>query len=448
MKIAVLIPAFQPAASLLDVVRALAQKEMPAIVVVDDGSGPEYEALFDRVATLPNVHLLRHSSNRGKGAALKTGFEFVLSSLPGFGGVVTADADGQHHPDDIERVAAALEKQPQSVVLGVRGFQGEVPWRSRFGNTLTRWLMHGLLGQKVSDTQTGLRGIPAGLLPELLRIESNGYEFELEMLLAAHRLDIALVEEPIRTIYDRGNPTSHFNPIVDSMKIYFVLLRFASVSLLTAALDNLVFYIAYRRTGNLLASQILGRVFAVAFNYSMVRRSVFYSQQRHLAVLPKYLMLVLASGAVSYAGIRLLISSTPLGAVPAKLMVETALFFANFAVQRFFIFRAGKKEPAGKSGAILLAVFVVFAGVVAAEIYGFSTVKLFVPYIWWPTGTRRLIRYGGVFTEIGLPLLLMAPWTFAGAASALLIAGTAISAPMGLLAAVFFSGRPGRWARN
>ncbi len=115
---------------------------------------------------------------------------------------------------------------PNALVLGSRAFSGEVPLRSRIGNTATRGIVHMLLGRRISDTQTGLRGIPASLLPHLLRIEARGYEFELEMLIAAHRLAIPLIEEPIRTIYEAGNPSSHFNPVVDSMKIYFVLLRF------------------------------------------------------------------------------------------------------------------------------------------------------------------------------------------------------------------------------
>ena len=129
------------------------------------------------------------------------------------------------------------------------------------------------------------------------------------MLIAAHHLEIPVVEEPIKTIYEPGNKSSHFNPIIDSMKIYFVLLRFGSVSMMTALLDNLIFYLAYRRTGHVLGAQILARVFAVTFNYTMVRSSVFYSRQRHKAVLPKYLGLVVVSGTASYGGIRWLTAS-------------------------------------------------------------------------------------------------------------------------------------------
>lgn len=437
MNVAVLIPAYQPGGSLVDVVRALSGRAFAAIVVVDDGSGAAYRAAFDEIEALPDVCVLRHNQNLGKGAALKTGIADLHKALPHLAGIVTADADGQHHPDDIERVAHALAGQPAALVLGARGFEGRVPLRSRAGNALMRLILQAVVGQNLSDTQTGLRGIPAHLLTELLRIEANGYEFELEMLIAARRLGIAVREVPVRTIYRDGNRASHFNPLVDSMKVWFVLLRFASVSLATAVLDNIVFYLAWRRTGDILAAQILGRVLAVTFNYWMVRRSVFYPRERHRAVLPKFLALVFVLGAASYGGIRLVVGTLGLQPVIAKLLVETLFFFANFEVQRLLIFR----QRAGRSkhdSAVAWAIFLILAAVSAVEIYGFATGHMFAPDIWMPGGVRRLIRYCCVFLEGGLPLLLLAPWAFAGTAATLLLAGTALAAPAGLAATGFF----------
>src|SRR5271166_2283785 len=94
-RLAVLIPAYRPSESLLGVVRALVEKPFPRIVVVDDGSGPDFRDLFDRVAELPGVELLRHATNLGTGAALKTGLNHALCRYPDLAGVVTADADGR-----------------------------------------------------------------------------------------------------------------------------------------------------------------------------------------------------------------------------------------------------------------------------------------------------------------------------------------------------------------
>src|SRR4029077_1048749 len=136
------------------------------------------------LAALPQVVVLVHAVNRGKGNALKTAFnQFLLTTPVDSPGVVTADADGQHLPDDVRRVAERLERSRSSLVLGGRTFEGDVPFRSRFGNTVTRGVVRLLLGRPIFDTQPGLRGIPRGFLPELVsQAEGGHYEFELEML--------------------------------------------------------------------------------------------------------------------------------------------------------------------------------------------------------------------------------------------------------------------------
>jgi len=441
--IAIVIPAYKPSAGLIDLVAALSTMAEHPIVVVDDGSGEAYRDIFSRVAAFPQVQLLRHAVNLGKGAALKTAMNHVLCRLPDVAGIVTADADGQHHPEDIARVAEALIAQPETLILGCRDFGSDVPLRSRFGNVLTRGIMHALLGQKLTDTQTGLRGIPASFLPRLLRLESTGYEFELQMLIAAHELALPISAVSIRTIYEEGNKSSHFNPIRDSMKIYFVLLRFGSVSLLTALLDNLVFYLAWHRSANILVSQVIGRVAAVCFNYTMVRRSVFYSHQRHKTVLPKYLLLVVVSGAASYGGIRFLNQRLGVSPVSAKLLVETILFFANFAVQRLFIFKPQEGDAGEQPAAPVLAfsalAAAVFAVLLGAEIHGLATAHLFSQEIWFPVGLKRFSHYTGAYLALAAPVLVLVPWSFAGLMTVLLAVLTAVSVgPQPLLACGFF----------
>src|ERR1017187_9886466 len=105
VQLAVLIPAYRPSPGLVDLVRNLSARGVPAILLVDDGSGPEFRGIFDQTALFPGVQVLRHAINLGKGAALKTGINYALCVFPGLTGIVTADADGQHHPEDIERVA-------------------------------------------------------------------------------------------------------------------------------------------------------------------------------------------------------------------------------------------------------------------------------------------------------------------------------------------------------
>jgi putative flippase GtrA len=334
----ILIPAFRPGPELRALVECLVEKAVQLIVIVDDGSGLQYAPVFEACSRFAPVHILRHAANFGKGAALKTGLRFVLESVPGCSGVVTADADGQHDPDDIVAVSAALAANPDCLVLGSRQFGRHVPLRSRVGNLCTRALARVILGRRVQDSQTGLRGVPVRLLPYLLDLSSNGYEFELDMLIAAKHLGLSVVEQPIRTIYAPGNVTSHFDPLRDSMKIYFVLFRFSLLSLVTAALDNLVFYFAYHATASVLAAQAVSRCAAVLFNYNEARKAVFLSHQRHAVLFPRYILVVAASGAVSYGLIRLLGDRFGVDPFLAKVGAELLLFSANFVLMRDFVF--------------------------------------------------------------------------------------------------------------
>jgi putative flippase GtrA len=198
--------------------------------------------------------------------------------------------------------------------------------------------MRVLLGQQLGDTQTGLRGIPAGLVPHLLRMQSAGYEFELDMLLACKYQGCPVIQVPIRTIYLDNNSSSHFHPIFDSMRIYFLLLRFTVMSLSTAVLDNAIFAIAFGQTASIGESQAIARVIAMVFNYLGMRRMVFHSQQRHQVVLPKYVLLVALNGLVSYGLIHFLQMNFAIHTIPAKLIAEGVLFIANFAIQRDLVF--------------------------------------------------------------------------------------------------------------
>ncbi len=346
MALAIVIPAFRPLQSLAQIVARLAEMRFERIAIVDDGSGAFYDETFSACARIPGVDLLRHPENLGKGAALKTGIRHILSVCPDIEGVVTADADGQHDPADIARVAARMAELPDRLVLGSRQFGRDVPWRSRIGNLATRRLVRWLVGHNLKDTQTGLRGIPRSLLEALLEIGSSGYEFELDMLIAARHHGCAVEELDIQTLYEPGNPSSHFNPLYDSMRVWFVLLRFTLLSLATSVVDNLIFLAAFFSTGGIVPSQVAGRAGAILFNYPAARRAVFLSHERHGKLLPRYLLLVVASGAASYALIAFIRSFSTWPVAAAKMIAESILFPVNFVIQREYVFRRADTAPA------------------------------------------------------------------------------------------------------
>lgn len=347
---AILIPAYNPDERLTGLVRELADHGFATIAVVNDGSTTETAIhVFDELEQEKRCIVLSHALNMGKGAALKLGLDCIYSRYPQCPGVITVDADGQHCIADILNVARERLEHPDALILGTRSFDGSgIPFRSRIGNRMTRFLMRLFLGIAIGDTQTGLRAIPRRLIPELLNLASNRYEFELEMLILAKHRGVPIRETPIRTIYLNGNESSHFNPLTDSVKIYFVLFRYILSSIATALFDYLVFLLALPLTGgSILLSTYLSRAAALCINYTLVRNLVFDSRAALRRTFPLYLLLVCVSGFLSAMIVMGLKSAVGLDERLGKLLAETVLYLINFLIQRDFIFRSPEslREP-------------------------------------------------------------------------------------------------------
>jgi glycosyltransferase involved in cell wall biosynthesis len=337
--VVVVIPAYNPSPRLRATLEQLAETGLNRVVVVDDGSASPAQAVFAEVGRSGLATVLRHAVNLGKGAALKTAFNHTLVTCGPETPIVTMDADGQHASKDVLAVAQALTAHPDSVVLGVRQFEGSVPFRSRLGNTLTQALVRLLVGLSVSDTQTGLRGIPGRVALRLLGVTASRYDFELDMLILCKHLKVPVLQVPIETIYLDGNASSHFSPLTDSLRVYWVLCRFFAASLVSAVLDNMLFVVAQTQGASPLRSQIAARLVALFVNYALLRKFVFFSDQRHALVFPKYLAVVALFGLVSYSAIMRLATVLPLSPLGAKLLVESVLFPVSFIVQRELVFR-------------------------------------------------------------------------------------------------------------
>lgn len=342
------VPAFKPTADVITVFReCLASGAFQAAICVNDGSGGDYAEIFKQLAS-EGVTVLRHVTNLGKGAALKTGFNQAACDYPDAVGIVTADADGQHRPSDVVRVGQALLASPRQLVMGARGFEGDIPFRSRLGNTVTRHVMQVLAGIKTGDTQTGLRGIPSHLVPILLRLPTRGYDFELDMLVAARAHNVPISDVRIETIYIDHNKSSHFRPIRDSIAIYFVLLRHSANSVVTALIDYMVFAIAIAAGLPLLAAMTVARITAGVFNFAVGRTLVFRSDGPVLWEAAKYALLVAVMMLAAYFGIYYLSTYVGVPLLLAKLFVELAVFILGFAAQRLFVFQGAApsdKDP-------------------------------------------------------------------------------------------------------
>lgn len=343
----VLVPAFEPDTRLIDLVRRIRHHD---IVIVDDGSGPAYHHVFAAVREL-GAEVVTLPENRGKGSALKVGFAHVRDRHPGQA-VVCADSDGQHTPADIEAVAARLAETDPAMVLGARRFTGDVPARSKIGNAATRLAFGLVTGRRLADTQTGLRGYPARMLPWLIAVDGDRFEYELRLLLRAVREDLPIEEVDIATIYLDHNASSHFRPIQDSWRIYRPLLAFAASSLLGFAVDTVLLFALASLTGAVAASAILARLVSATVNYRVNHTWVFKSPLSRRTSALRYAALaacLLAANVVLLETLTLLTDSL----VIAKIATELLLFGASFVAQSRVVFA----RPAARLWRPLVRVF-------------------------------------------------------------------------------------------
>ncbi len=214
--IPVVIPVYNPPGEFEPFVDSLRKNHTAPIVIVNDGSHPSFNPLFRRLVRSYEASLLVHTKNKGKGAALKTAMQHILRTMPEAGGIITADADGQHVAHDILICDALARKSATAFLIGTRVTRSNMPLKSRTGNALTRGFLRLLHGTHVGDTQSGLRYIPAGLMEQCVGSVFDKYDFELDMIVQAINAGIPIVEFPIETIYLNKNRASHYKILKDS----------------------------------------------------------------------------------------------------------------------------------------------------------------------------------------------------------------------------------------
>ena len=335
------IPAYEPDFNLIRLLKKVREKSDFNLIVINDGSSASCNRIFEQASHYATV--LHHSTNQGKGQALKTAFHYIQSQSD-YGIVVTADADGQHKLWDILRVANCAQEQPQKLILGARAFTGKVPLRSRFGNSLTRLLFKQQTGVAVSDTQTGLRAFTSNMLPFMLSIKGQRYEYEMNMLLQACKA-YPIVEVPIETVYIDDNKTSHFRPIQDGLMIYKDMFKFALSSLSSFIVDYLVyavallFLVAVPTTLRILLANGIARVTSSIFNYSTNKKLVFKNENSIAKTGSGYFGLALGLFILDTLLIRLFYAVFGINLLLVKILVGILLFSLSWLIQKKFIFK-------------------------------------------------------------------------------------------------------------
>ena len=348
-EIMIVIPSLNPDEKLIKTIDGIIEKGFTNIVVVNDGSDIKHLKPFE-YAKEKGCKVLTHESNRGKGRALKTAFTYCM--LKDVKGVITVDGDGQHSPEDIYKCAEAMMER-EEVIFGCRDFSEEqVPFKSRYGNRITKLALRLLCGIKLSDTQTGLRAIPAKYLYRIAIYEGERFEYETNMIIEMKSDSIPFSEVKIETIYLDENASSHFNPFKDSWKIYKCIFKYALSSVAASLIDLLIFYLmlyffemrGLESSYNIARATIFARVISSLFNYLSNQIMVFRTKSES-AFLRYYALCVvqmLASALlVQLATAPFSFDKTSKTAV--KLIVDTFLFFVSYKVQKEWVF---KSEPA------------------------------------------------------------------------------------------------------
>ena len=349
----IVIPAYNPKSDLIEYVDTLIANGYHHILLVDDGSRDECRRTFDSIETKPGCKVLRHDVNQGKGRALKDAMIYYLDTYTGndgINGIITVDSDGQHTAEDVFAVAAAMDENPDALVLGARDFDSDnVPSKSRFGNKCTVVALKLFIGGNISDTQTGLRGIPVGSIEKFSALPGDRFEYETRMLIDAIRSGTAIKEVPIRTVYIDNNSETHFHPVIDSFKIYRVILgtffKYMISSLSSFLVDYGIFcgmIFALGRTDitqsrSVWIATVISRICSSLFNYTINRKIVFKSS-RGLSTLAMYYALCIAIMAASAALVSL-IGATGFPVQIAKIIVDTLLFIVSYRVQKQIIFK-------------------------------------------------------------------------------------------------------------
>jgi len=357
---AILIPSYKPDHKLAPYVRELREAGFGKIVIVDDGSGGDYAPIFQSIPQDGIVHIIRYEPNRGKGAALKRGMEYLWNECQ-CAYVITADSDGQHTAADTLRMCESLHAQGDGLLLGSRDFtQPHVPAKSLMGNRITSVVFFILYGRWVGDTQTGLRGFARERLPQMMDVRGDRYEYEMNMLIDCATKKIPIRPLPIETVYENNNDGSHFRAVRDSARIYGVIFagffRFISTSLtcfltdyglyllLLTALQRypssafdfrfLIFHIHTR----IMIATIVARLVSGSLNFFLNKKFVFSNDHAVRKTFPRYLFVFLLIMLLSFGITSSLHEWFGMSERAVKLPVDIFLFFVSYQLQRKWVF--------------------------------------------------------------------------------------------------------------
>ncbi|WP_041484093.1 glycosyltransferase [Desulfitobacterium metallireducens] len=348
---AVIIPALNPILALTDFVRALLERGVPKVIVVNDGSDSSYNPIFHEIEQMEHCTVLVHEVNRGKGKALKTAFTYIIEHYSYLDGVVTADADGQHTVEDVCKIAERLSLKENSLVLGVRNFkESNVPLRSYMGNLMTGFLFQSLYGYNLQDTQTGLRGIPIRELIWMVETSGERYDYEINVLIKARHHKVSFSTVPIQTVYFDNNSGSHFSTVRDAIPIFLRLssglIQYSGATIVTGFIDIAGFFVLnsiilanLSAPVRILLSTGIARFMSSILNFFMNRRIIFADKGKLVSSAVRYYIWAIILMIISSSLVYTISLFWGINESIIKLIIDIALGFLSYQVQLRWVFR-------------------------------------------------------------------------------------------------------------
>ena len=349
-KFAIAIPILNPNDEFVSFVNSLVELGFKRIIIVDDGSDEEYDEVFEELSTVSQCDVLTHIVNMGKGRALKDALNYYLVQYSEkFDGVITVDGDGQYLVDDIIKLVNKINKYPESMIIGVRNFYTKnVPFKSFFGNLITKYVFKLFVGGKLKDTQSALRLLPNAIIYDFLKLNGERYEFETNSLIYAVQNGFDIKQVNIHTIYSDKNKNSYFKPFTDSLIIYSLIfstfIKFSVTSMMAFAVDYMIFCflgltlsidnLSYR----IFISAFIARIISTMLNYYLTKTLAFNNKTSDKAALFKYYGLCLLQLIASANIVIFIVNHTGSSEYSVKILVDLFLFFVSYAIQKKFIF--------------------------------------------------------------------------------------------------------------
>ncbi|MBQ9387670.1 MAG: bifunctional glycosyltransferase family 2/GtrA family protein [Lachnospiraceae bacterium] len=364
INIIIVIPTYEPDEKLINTLNSMRDAGFKRLIVVNDGSGSRFEGIIDRLKKEhPSAVVLSYGENRGKGFALKTAFDYIAKNEKDYIGAVTVDGDGQHLPEDVVRVAERLAEDDGKVIIGCRDFDdADVPKKSKTGHNIVNAALKILFGITSSDSQSGLRGIPAALIPAFAsEIDGNRYDYETVMFIYMKMHGISFDEVKIKALYEDGNKETHYRALVDSIRVARSVIHQLPIvkqmisSVTCFIVDTGLFRLldAVLPAGSAEASiarhlffaTAISRVLSSTLNYTINRLYVFRSKASVGASFIKYAVLAAIQMTLAWLGITGLTLLTGVEGFPRtllKIAVDACLFTASYFVQKKWVFKNGR----------------------------------------------------------------------------------------------------------